>query len=401
MIERNVENPASIRVEPFSIAVPQVSVSDLMDRLARARWPHQIDGIGWDQGTERDYLRSLIDYWRENFDWRLQERTLNQLPQFRASIGSQQVHFIHVRAKSGSGLPILITHGWPGAFTEMVKIIPMLTDPESYGGHSDDAFDVIVPSLPGYGFSSIPCRIGMDTFEIAKLWAELMAGLGYRRFAAQGGDWGAYVATCLGLLFPERVIGLHLNRIPGGLQPPCDPSGKDLTEDERAFVAAYSNRWMDAEGAYARIQATRPQSLAYAFNDSPVGLAAWMVEKFRAWSDCNGEVERVFTKDELLTFISIYWFTQTISSSMRLYWEARRNPLRFESGEQVRVPCAVAVFPKEIVMPPRTWVERVYNVQRWSRMAKGGHFAAFEQPDLLARDIRLFFRSLQRHSSKS
>jgi pimeloyl-ACP methyl ester carboxylesterase len=384
-----------MRLEPFSIAVPEIAISDLNDRLARTRWPDQIDGVGWDQGTERDYLRTLIDYWRHNFDWRLQERTLNKLPQFRATIGDQQIHFVHLRAKSGQGLPIVITPGWPGAFTEMVKLIPMLAEPEGNGGRGDDAFDVIVPSLPGYGFSSIPSQLGMDTFAIAKLWAELMSGLGYRRFAAQGGDWGAYVTTCLGFLFPERVIGVHLNRIPGGFQPPHDPSGKDLTEEERAFCAAYLAAWMDTEGAYARIQATKPQSLAYAFNDSPVGLAAWMVEKFRAWSDCEGEVERVFTKDDLLTFVSIYWFTQTIGSSMRLYWEARRHPLRFSTGERIRVPCAVAIFPKEIVMPPRSWVERVYNVQRWSQMTKGGHFAAFEQPALLAEDIRLFFRSLR------
>jgi pimeloyl-ACP methyl ester carboxylesterase len=384
-----------MRIEPFAIAVPEVAVSDLRHRLARTRWPDQIDGIGWDQGTEREYLRSLIDYWRDDFDWRLQEQILNKLPQFRASIADQHIHFLHVRAKSGTGLPIIITHGWPGAFTEMLKIIPLLAEPERYGGRPEDAFDVIVPSLPGYGFSSIPSRIGMDTFAIAKLWAELMTVLGYPRFATQGGDWGAYVATCLGFLFPERVVGVHLNRIPGGLQPPHEPSGSDLSEEERAFIAAYATTWMDMEGAYGRIQGTKPQSLAYAFNDSPVGLGAWLIEKFRAWSDCEGEVERVFTKDELLTFISIYWFTHTIGSSMRLYWESRRHPLRFAPGERVKVPCAVAVFPKEIVMPPRSWVERVYNVQRWSRMAKGGHFAAFEQPALLAQDMRLFFRPLR------
>jgi pimeloyl-ACP methyl ester carboxylesterase len=383
-----------MRVEPFSISVPEIAVADLIDRLARTRWPDQLDGIGWDQGTDRNWLKGLVDYWRDDFDWRVQESALNELPQFRAMIGDQQIHFLHVRAKSGRGLPIVITHGWPGAFTEMVKIIPMLADPQGHGAQREDGFDVIVPSLPGYGFSSMPRQVGMDTFAIARLWAELMSGLGYERFAAQGGDWGAYVTTCLGFLFPERVIGLHLNRIPGGLQPPHDPSGQDLTEEERAFVAAYSTTWMDTEGAYARIQATKPQSLAYALNDSPVGLAAWMIEKFRAWSDCGGDLEQTFTKDELLTGISIYWFTQTIGSSMRLYWESRRHPLRFAPGQRVRVPCAVALFPKEIVMPPRSWVERVYNVQRWSHMPKGGHFAAFEQPALLAQDIHEFFRTL-------
>lgn len=382
-----------MRIEPFSISIPKGAITDLMDRLGRTRWPDQVEGAAWNQGTERNYLHAVTDYWRDKFNWRTQEAALNKIQQFRAVIGDEHIHFVHVRAKSGRGLPILITHGWPGAFIEMVKIIPMLTDPEAHSGHAEDSFDVVVPSLPGHGFSSRPRQVGMDIFEIAKLWTGLMAQLGYERFVAQGGDWGAYVTTCLAFLFPDRVIGVHLNRIPGGLQPPDDPSGKDLTKEEKDFVAAYSGAWMEAEGAYARIQATKPQSLAYALNDSPVGLAAWMIEKFRAWSDCEGDVERVFTKDEILTFVSIYWFTQTIGSSMRLYWETRRRPLRFGPGERVRVPCAVAVFPKEIVMPPRSWVERVYNVQRWSRMPRGGHFAAFEQPALLAQDIREFLTS--------
>jgi pimeloyl-ACP methyl ester carboxylesterase len=234
----------------------------------------------------------------------------------------------------------------------------------------------------------------MDTFAIAELWAELVAGLGYQRFAVQGGDWGASVASCLGFLFPDRVIGVHLNRIPGSFQPPQDSGAQDLSAEERAFVAARDS-WFETEGGYFRIQATKPQSLAYALNDSSVGLAAWIVEKFRTWSDCEGDLERVFTKDELLTNISLYWFTHSMPSAMRLYWENRRRPLRFAPGERVRVPCAVALFPKEIVMPPRSWVERVYNVQRWTHIPKGGHFAAFEQPELLVQDVRAFFRSLQ------
>jgi len=379
-----------MRVEAFKISVPEATVTDLRERLGRTRWPDQVENVGWDQGTDRTYLQNLVDYWCSRFDWRAQEAALNKLPQFRATINGQQLHFVHARARSGKGLPLIITHGWPGSFAEMIKILPLLTDPQAQSGVAEDGFDVIVPSLPGYGFSSAPHHAGMDTFAIAKLWADLMAGLGYDRFAAQGGDWGASVATCLGFMFPERVIGVHLNRIPGSFLPPHDPSGKDLTEEEKTFLAAHSN-WLDTEGAYGRIQATKPQSLAYALNDSPVGLAAWVVEKFRAWSDCDGDVERIFTKDELLTNISIYWFTQTIGSSIRLYWENRRRPLRFAWGERVQVPCAVALFPKEIVRPPRSWVERVYNVQRWSHMAKGGHFAALEQPELLTQDIRSFF----------
>lgn len=383
-----------MNVEPFRIAVPEGAITDLRERIERTRWPDQIEGIGWDQGTDRAYLENIVQYWRSGFDWRTQEAKLNKLPQFRATINQHQIHFVHARAKSGHGLPLIITHGWPGTFAEMVKIIPMLTNPEAHGGNAEDAFDVVVPSLPGYSFSSAPRQTGMDTFAIAKLWAELMRGLGYERFAAQGGDWGSSVATNLAFLFPERVLGLHLNRIPGSYQPPLDPSGQDLTEEERTFVAAHAV-WFDTEGAYGRLHATKPQSLAYALNDSPVGLAAWIIEKFRTWSDCGGDVESAVTRDELLTNISIYWFTQTISSSMRLYWETRRHPLHFGSGARVKVPCAVALFPKEILMPPRSWVERVYNVQRWSHMSRGGHFAALEQPTLLAQDIRVFFRSLR------
>ena len=383
-----------MHLDPFKISVPDASLTDLTDRLARTRWPDQIDGQGWEQGTDRTYLRSLVDYWRSVFDWRAQEAALNKIAQFHATIGNQQIHFVYERAKCGRGLPLLMTHGWPGSFAEMIKIIPMLTDPEAYGGIDDDAFDVVVPSLPGYGFSSTPRQAGMNAFAIAETWAELMTGLGYEHFAAQGGDWGASVATCLGFLFPKRILGIHLNFIPGSFRPPHDPSGHDLTDDEKAFLATRAS-WVEMEGAYARVQATKPQSLAYALNDSPVGLCSWIVEKFRAWSDCAGDIDRAFTRDELLTIISIYWFTQTIGSSMRLYWEGRQRPLRFVQSERVRVPCAVAHFPKEIPMPPRSWVERVYDVRRWSKMPKGGHFAALEQPTLLAQDIRSFFKLLR------
>lgn len=385
---------AIIHAEPFTISVPDDALTDLMDRLRQVRWTDQLDGIGWEQGTDRSYLESLVNYWRSNFDWRVQEAQLNKFAQFRATIGDQPIHFVHERARSGGGLPLIITHGWPGSFAEMAKIIPMLTDPEAHGADGADAFDVVVPSLPGYGFSPPPRQTGMNPFAIAKLWVELMTGLGYHRFAAQGGDWGASVATCLGFLFPDRVLGLHLNYIPGSYQPPYDPSGQDLTKEEKSFLATRA-AWVDEEGAYGRIHATRPQTLAYALNDSPVGLASWIIEKFRAWSDCEGDVEGTFTRDELLTNISIYWFTQTIGSSMRLYWESRQRPLRFAPGERVQVPCAIANFPKEIPLPPRSWVERVYDVRSWSMMPRGGHFAALEQPDLLAQDIRAFFRLLR------
>jgi pimeloyl-ACP methyl ester carboxylesterase len=374
-------------------------LADLAARLSRTRWPDQLEKFTWEQGTDRGYLEKLVAYWRTEFDWRSQEAALNRFAQFRATIGDQKIHFVHERSRSGRGIPIIITHGWPGSFAEMVKLIPRLTDPMAHGGDEEDDFDVVVPSLPGFGFSPPPRRAGTNAFAIAELWAELMTTLGYARFAAQGGDWGASVCTCLGFLFPRRVLGLHLNFIPGSFEPPHDPSGHDLTEEEKSFLATRAH-WIETEGAYGRIQGTKPQSLAYALNDSPVGLCGWILEKFRAWSDCDGEVERAFSKNDLLTNISIYWFTQTIGSSMRLYWEGRKRPLRFRVGERVQVPCAVAHFPKELPLPPRSWVERVYRVTRWSELPKGGHFAALEQPSLLAEDIRAFFKPLRKSQEK-
>ena len=277
----------------------------------------------------------------------------------------------------------------------MERILPLLTDPGAHGADPADAFDVIVPSLPGYGFSERPSRPGVGPHHVAGLWAELMQGLGYRRFGAQGGDWGASISTWLGFRLPDRVAGLHLNYIPGSFLPPLGEGQPPLSADEQAFRAAAA-AWLDAEGAYGRIHGTKPQTLAYALNDSPIGLAAWIAEKFRAWSDCGGDVEQSFTLDELLTDISIYWFTGTIGSSMRLYRESRLRPLHFAAGERVVPPLGVAQFPRELPLPPRSWVERVFTVSRWTPMPRGGHFAAMEAPELLASEIREFFRPLRR-----
>ena len=387
-----------MKIHPFVISVPEPQLTDLAMRLAQTRWPDEIEGIGWSQGTNRDYLKSLAGYWRSGFDWRKQEAALNRHPQYKAIIGDQEVHFVHARAKSGRGFPIILTHGWPGSFAEMARIIPMLTDPAAFGADPDDAFDVVVPSLPGFGYSAPPRQTGMNALAVAKLWAGLMAGLGYERFGAQGGDLGAGISTCLGMFCPERLVGLHLNFIPGSFQPPHLPATQDMTAEETEFVAERA-AWVAAEGGYSHMHATKPQTLAYSLNDSPAGLAAWIVEKFRAWSDCNGDLESVFSKDELLTNISIYWFTQTIGSSMRAYWEGSRRPLHFAPGERVRVPCAVVRFPKELLFPPRSWVEQVYDMHRWTQMARGGHFAALEQPEALAKDIRAFFAQLRNPGS--
>ena len=383
-----------MRIEPFAIAVADAQIDDLRRRLSATRWPAIMDAAAWQDGTDPAFLRRLADHWRSGFDWRAQEARLNALPQFTAALDDGRVHFVHQRGRGPAPFPLVITHGWPGSFAEMERIIPLLADPGGHGADPADAFDVIVPSLPGYGFSSAPAQPGCGPHEIAGMWSRLMRALGYERFGAQGGDWGASVSTWLARRFPDQVAGLHLNFISGSLRPPLGDGQRPVSAEEQAYLDA-SAAWVEAEGGYGHIQGTKPHTLAYALTDSPVGLAGWIVEKFRTWSDCDGDVERAFTLDALLTDISIYWFTGTIGSSMRLYREARRRPLHFKPGERVLPPLAVARFPRELPMPPREWVERMFDVARWTEMPRGGHFAAMEAPELLAQDIRDFFRPLR------
>jgi pimeloyl-ACP methyl ester carboxylesterase len=381
-------------IQQFSINVPDSQLADLRRRLDATRWPDELDNVDWDLGTDLSYMKSLADYWRNGYDWRRQESHLNQLPQYRVAIDGFHVHFVHVRSKYPEPLPLVITHGWPGSFVEMVKLIPLLTDPAAHGGREEDAFDVVVPSLPGYGFSDRPKERGMNPPKVARLWARLMTELGYQRFAAQGGDWGSAISTSLGLDHPKRIIGIHLNYIAGRFllggtlnQTPEDEIGKSYLAELRA--------WWDFEGGYSHEQSTKPQTLGYALNDSPVGLAAWIIEKFQTWSDCAGELENIFTRDELLTNVMIYWVTDNINSSTRLYYETREHPLQLSPTNRVEPPVAMAVFPKEIPVPPRALAERGYNIRRWTVMPRGGHFAAMEQPELLAQDIRELFRPLR------
>ncbi|WPO98075.1 epoxide hydrolase [Pseudomonas sp. HR96] len=383
-----------MQIRPFAIAIEDAALADLQQRLARTRRVDGVQGVGWEEGTDRDFLRRLLDYWQGSFDWRTQEAQLNTLPQFIAQAGDQTLHFVHQRGVGPAPLPLILTHGWPGSFVEMQAIIPLLADPGRHGGDPQDAFDVVVPSLPGYGFSSAPKRPGTGPFEVAGLWAELMTALGYERFGAQGGDWGAGVSTWLAWRYPERLSGLHLNFIPGSYRPPLGVGQAPVSVEEQAFLERVAD-WGQREGAYGQIQGTKPQSLAVGLNDSPAGLAAWISEKFHAWTDCAGSLESAVTLDELLTNISLYWFTGSIGSSFRLYLESRRRPLHFHPGERVLPPTGVARFPAELPMPPRSWVERVYNVQRWTDMQAGGHFAALEQPQALAEEIRAFFRPLR------
>jgi len=384
-----------MQIEPFQIPFDPRTTDDLRARLALTRWPDQVND-DWASGTDWTYLRRLAEYWATGFDWGAQVERLNRFPHFRARIDGNGIHLIHQRGRGPKPLPLVITHGWPGSFLEMLEIIPLLADPARHGADPADAFDVVVPSLPGYGFSDRPSAPGMDPVRIAALWRSLMVdGLGYRSFGVQGGDWGASVSTRLALAAPDQVAGIHLNYIPGSYRPHLGPGSPDLSDAEALFLKR-CEEWSDVEGAYAHIQRTKPQTLAYALHDSPVGLAAWIIEKLRSWSDCNGELEGRWDRDELLTAVMLYWVTGTIGSSMRLYREAPRRPLWFGEGERVRVPCGVALFPAETpANPPRRWVERAYNVVRWTEMPRGGHFAAWEEPELLAEDIRAFFRGLR------
>ncbi len=381
-------------IQPYRVHVSDEILEDLRDRLAHTRWSDEIPGAEWDYGTNLAYLKELVAYWQDAFDWRAQEERINSLAHFRTTVDGLGIHFVQQRGKGPSPMPLVITHGWPGSFFEMHKILPLLTDPGSHGGDPADSFDVVVPSMPGYGFSDRTSQRGMHVMRISDLWAKLMTkGLSYDRFGAQGGDWGASVTAYLGLAYPQHLIGIHVTSMVRPT-PYLGPGSRELTEVEKGHLKQRED-WLAAEGGYSHIQGTKPQTLAYGLNDSPAGLAAWIVEKYRTWSDCAGDVEKRFTKDELLTTVMIYWATQTINSSTRLYYETLRHPWEMKREERIQVPSAMAVFPKELSRPPREWGERSFNVQRWTEMPRGGHFAALEEPELLAEDIRSFFRPLR------
>ncbi len=379
-------------IDAFEIDVPQATLDDLAARLAQTRWPAEVTGTGWDYGTNRAYLQELAAYWRDGFDWRAQEAAINRFAHFRTEVDGFGIHFIHEQGKGPDPIPIVLTHGWPDSFYRMQKIIPMLTDPVAHGSNPADSFDVIVPSLPGYGFSDKPTERGMTASRVAGLWARLMTeGLGYHRFAAHGGDIGSSVTQELALSYPELLIGIHLTDVPYLNLVRAAGNMTDLSNAEQAYFAA-GQAWGQQEGAYAMVQATKPLTLAYGLNDSPIGLAAWIVEKFRAWSDCDGDVERRFSRDELLTNLMVYWVTETIGSSFLIYYEWMHHPPTMNAGERAHVPAAFAMFPKDIVPAPREFAERFFQVERWTEMPRGGHFAAMEEPELLMDDIRATFR---------
>ena len=376
---------------PFRIAVSEETLADLRDRLARTRWPDEIEGAGWDYGANLGYMRELVRYWRDEFDWRAQERRLNELPQYHATIDSLNIHFVHVRGIGPDPLPLVVTHGWPSSFAELDRIVGPLTNPAAHGGDARDAFDLVIPSLPGFAFSEGRRTRGQGAVD--DIWRKLMVDvLGYERFVAHGTDVGARVTSALGRYHGDVVRGIHIGSVDLDWPVPM-PAQSEMTGEERDYVARVA-RWEIEEGAYEAIQGTTPQTAAYGLNDSPAALAAWIVEKFRAWSDCDGDVERVFSKDELLTNVTIYWVTESINSSMRRYYESRNNPARNPRAPRPRVttPTAIAMFPGErLLLVPRSWAERDYDVVQWTEMPRGGHFPALEQPQLLVDDIRRFF----------
>ena len=380
---------ASLAIAPSSYHAPQGALDDLRQRLAHARWPERETIADWSQGVPLAKLRALVEYWRTEYDWRRCEATLDGFAQYRTEIDGLNFHFLHVRSAHTDALPILIAHGWPGSVIEFFKIIEPLTNPTARGGQAQDAFHVVAPSLPGFGFSDKPAERGWNADRIARAWAELMRRLGYDRYVAQGGDWGSVVTTTMAVQRPPGLAAIHLN-MPLVIPYPVPTEG--LSAEEQRAVDAYQRFLTDGFG-YFHLQATRPQTIGYALTDSPVGQAAWIYEKFHAWTDNDGDPEDALTRDEMLDVITLYWLTETAASSARMYLE---NAAVIGSPPVIEIPVGCSTFPREIVPAPRSWAERVYpNLIHWNELDRGGHFAAFEQPALFTQELRDCFRSLR------
>lgn len=378
---------------PFEISVPQAKLDDLHRRLGAVQWPDEAPGAApWAFGTDLRYMQDLVSYWKESYDWRRQEFFLNGFRQFKASIGGIDVHFVHEPGEGPAPLPLLLTHGWPGSFFEFHQLIPLLTRPSAFGGDAADAFTIVAPSMPGHGFSFAPNQPRFSLQQIAAALACLMTDvLGYRRYAAHGHDWGAFIATRLGFAHAAALAGIHITL----LAIPREPRKETKNADEERYQDQLG-QWLREETGYSAIMGTRPQTLAYALSDSPVGLAAWIVEKFRNWSDCGGDVDRHFGRDVLLTDIMLYWLTGATNASFWPYYARIHGPWIVPAHERVMVPTGYAEYPCEILTPPRSLAESTYgNIQRWTRMPRGGHFPALEGPQALADELRAFFRPLR------
>ncbi len=376
-------------IKPFSIHVADSDLQDLDQRLALARFPEKETPHDWSQGVPLEYMREVVDYWRDDYDWRRAESRINAFDQFTAEIDGLDIHFLHVRSEEPNALPLVLTHGWPGSIVEFLKVIEPLTNPAAHGGDSGDAFHVVCPALPGYGFSSKPAGTGWGVEKIASTWAVLMERLGYDRYVAQGGDWGSAVTTALGVADPKHCAAIHLNMVSAF----PDPDTMDnLTELEQGAIAALKH-YQDWDSGYSKQQSTRPQTLGYALVDSPVGQAAWILEKFWAWTDCDGHPENVLSRDEMLDNIMLYWLTGSGASSARLYWESFGS---FGATKEITTPTGCSIFPKEIARCSRRWAEKRYtNIIHWNELDKGGHFAAFEQPELFVGEVRNCFRQVR------
>jgi epoxide hydrolase len=385
-------------MHPFRIEIPQAAIDDLHSRIDATRWPDEMPGVGWARGVPLEYLKELANYWRHDFDWRAAEARLNRYPQFTTEIDGVNVHFLHVRSPEPSAAPLILTHGWPSSVVEFLDVIGPLTDPAAHGGDPADAFHVVIPSIPGYAFSGPTNQVGWDTARVAGAWAELMHRLGYERYFVQGGDWGMPISLRLGLADPEHVAGVHLNML--ATFPPQDPAEfEGLSAQDQARLGFAMNFEQDGSG-WRKIQATRPQTLAYGLTDSPVGQLAWIVEKFYEWTESRKAPEDAVDRDHLLTNVTIYWLTATAGSSAQLYYESNRLDAEFVGTWggpwPLRAPVGVALFPSDAVRPIRRWAERILpTLQRWTEMPRGGHFAALEQPELLVGDVREFVGPLR------
>jgi pimeloyl-ACP methyl ester carboxylesterase len=382
-------------IEPFTVRVSDEVLDDLRARIRSTRWPDPAPGPAWEQGTDGTYLRALLDYWAEGFDWQSQERMLNNVHHFRTSVDGVSIHFVHARARNGGGIPLILSHGWPSTFVELLPLVPLLTDPHS-SGIDGPSFDLVIPSLPGYGFSERPSHPVTYRYT-AGLWHALMRKLGYERYAAGGTDFGSGVTSFMALVDPDPLIGLHLTNLE--LSPYVGPGARPLSDAEAAYLRR-SAEWDETEGAYRAIQSTKSQTLAYGLTDSPAGLAAWILEKWRSWSQSDGDLDEHFSRDFLLTVVTIYWVTSTIATSMRDYVDNRRSrgEPQLTADDFIGVPTAIASFPNMLIPEgeaPREWAERLYNIQRWTSMPRGGHFAAAEEPLLVARDIAAFFAPVE------
>ncbi|MGH3212008.1 MAG: epoxide hydrolase family protein [Trebonia sp.] len=378
-------------IEPFVIDVDAAALEDLRDRLRRARWPEREPVSDWSQGVPLGYLQELCGHWYRSYDWRATQARLNQIPQFSTTIDGVDIHFLHVRSPDPGAVPLIMTHGWPGSFLEFEQVLGPLTDPRAHGAGDAGAFDVVVPSLPGYGFSGKPATAGWGIHRIARAWVELMARLGYSRFLAMGSDWGTSVTTSMALQHPGRLLGIHL--VPQ-LAPPDRDAG-DLTDEERAALADLDERSRTGSG-YSAVQGTRPQTIGYALTDSPAGLCAWIAEKLWAWTDHDGDLGQVLSRDQVLDNITLYWLTGTAASSARLYWESIDEVTRWlatAAGDVINVPAGCSIFPKEAPRPSRRWAQRRFaNIVHWNEPASGGHFAAWEQPALFTGEVRAVAR---------